>query len=159
MVVARIMSKTDLARRTRQVVDQARRGRAVIIESYGEEQVAVVDAGDYRCLQAMAAYYSLPQHPAPALDSALAPRGLEEEEVQGAVAAAGGDAQAAWDRVLTAYFDGDISLGRAAHLLRISRFDLQDRLNRLGLPLRLGPANGAEAQREVEVLRPTERRP
>ena len=40
MTVATIISKTDLARRTRQIVNQARRGGAVIVESYGEEQVA-----------------------------------------------------------------------------------------------------------------------
>ena len=49
-------SKTELARRTRQIVDRARRGEAVIVESYGEEQVAVIDAIDYRILSAVAAY-------------------------------------------------------------------------------------------------------
>jgi hypothetical protein len=38
MAVSTIISKTDLGRRTRRVVDQARRGRPVIIEGYGEEQ-------------------------------------------------------------------------------------------------------------------------
>ena len=52
MTVATIISKTDLARRTRQIVNQARRGGAVIVESYGEEQVAILDAADYRCLRA-----------------------------------------------------------------------------------------------------------
>jgi hypothetical protein len=153
MSVATIINKTDLARRTRQVVDQARRGRAVIVESYGEEQVAILDAADYRCLRAMAAYYALPAHPAPVLDASLAPRGLDAGEVQQAIAAEDGDAQAAWNRVITAYLDGDISLGRAAELLGMSRFDLQERFNRLGLPLRIGPANLDEARREVAALR------
>jgi len=153
MTVATIISKTDLARRTRQVVDQARRGRAVIVESYGEEQVAILDAADYRCLRAVAAYYALPPHPAPVLDGALAPRGLDEGDVQKAIAAEGGDAQAAWNRVIMTYLDGDISLGRAAELLGMSRFDLQERFNRLGLPLRVGPANLDEARREIAMLR------
>jgi prevent-host-death family protein len=139
MTVATIVSKTDLARRTRQIVNQARRGGAVIVESYGEEQVAILDAADYRCLRAMAAYY--------------APRGLDADEVQRAVAAAEGDAQTAWNRVLKAYLDGDISLGRAAELLELSRFDLLERMNRLGLPLHMGPSDLTDAQREVTALR------
>ena len=59
MTVATIISKTDLARRTRQIVNQARRGGAVIVESYGEEQVAILDAADYRCLRAVAALLCL----------------------------------------------------------------------------------------------------
>ena len=153
MTVATIISKTDLARRTRQVVNQARRGGAVIVESYGEEQVAILDAADYRCLRAVAAYYAWPQQPSSVTDSSFAPRGLDADEVKQAVVAAEGDAQAAWNRVLKAYLDGDISLGRAAELLELSRFDLLERMNRLGLPLHIGPAGLAEAQREIAVLR------
>jgi hypothetical protein len=153
MIAATIINKTDLARRTRQVVDQARRGRAVIVESYGEEQVAILDAADYRCLRAMAAYYSLPPHSAPVNDEAMAPRGVDEGEVQGPIASSGGDAQTGWDRVIAAYLDGDISLGRAAQLLDMSRFDLQERFNRLGLPLRVGPVDLSEARREAAALR------
>jgi prevent-host-death family protein len=154
MTVATIISKTDLARRTRQIVNQARRGGAVIVESYGEEQVAILDAADYRCLRAVAAYYAWPQQPSSSsvTDSSLAPRGLDADEVKQAVVAAEGDAQAAWNRVLKAYLDGDISLGRAAELLELSRFDLLERVNRLDLPLRVGPVGLAEVQREVAAL-------
>ncbi len=152
MTVSTTISKTDLARRSRQVVDQARRGRPVIIESYGEEQVAVLDAGDYRCLRAIAAYYVLPPHPAPVSDPTLAPRGLDQPEVQAAVAAAEGDIQAAWNRVIAAYLDGDISLGHAAQLLGVARFELTERFSRLGLPLRLGSATPAEARQELARL-------
>jgi len=151
MTISTVLSKTDLARRARQVVEQARRGRPVFIASYGEEQVVVLDAADYRCLRAVAAYYALPPHPAPVNDPTLAPRGLDQAEVQAGVAAAG-DLQAAWDRVIAAYLDGDISLGRAAQLLGVDRFDLQERLNRLGLPLRLGSATPAEARQELANL-------
>ena len=152
MTVSTIISKTDLARRTRQVVDQARRGRPVIIESYGEEQVAVLDAADYRCLRAIAAYYALPPHPRPVNDPALTPRGLDLPEVQAAVASAEGDIQAAWNRIIAAYLDGDISLGRAAQLLGVSRFELTERLARLGLPLHLGSATVMEARQELAGL-------
>ena len=152
MTVSTIISKTDLARRTRQVVDQARRGRPVIIESYGEEQVAVLDAADYRCLRAIAAYYALPPHPAPSSDPALPPRGLDQPEVLAAVATADGDIQAGWNRIIAAYLDGDISLGRAAQLLGVVRFELTERLGRLGLPLHLGSATVAEARQELAGL-------
>ena len=152
MTLGTTISKTDLARRTRQVVDQARRGRPVIIESYGEEQVAVLDAADYRCLRAIAAYYALPPHTAPISDPALAPRGLDQPEVLAAVVAAEGDIQAAWNRVIAAYLDGDVSLGRAAQLLGVARFELTERLGRLGLPLHMGSATVGEARQELASL-------
>lgn len=124
----------------------------MIIESYGEEQVAVLDAADYRCLRAIVAYYALPPHPAPVSDPSLAPRGLEQADVEAAIAAAEGDPQAAWNRILAAYLDGDISLGRAAQLLGVERFDLTARLGRLELPLRLGSATPAEARQELARL-------
>jgi hypothetical protein len=33
------ISRTHLARNTRQTIEQARRGQAILVESYGEEQV------------------------------------------------------------------------------------------------------------------------
>ena len=148
-----IISKTDLARRTRQVVDQARHGQPIIVESYGEEQVAILDATDYRCLRALAAYHAQPSHTGPAHDRSLVPAGLDAADVEKSVAQSSGDPQAAWNLVLAAYFDGQISLGRAAELLNGSRFDLQQRFNRLGLPLRTGPTDLDEARREVAALR------
>jgi len=64
-----------------------------------------------------------------------------------------GDIQATWNRVLSAYLDVNISLGRAAKLLNLNRFELQDRLNRLDLPLRLGPQSIEEALREIDAAR------
>ena len=78
MVHTSTISKTDLARRTRQVVDRARRGDTLIVESYGEEQVVVMDAADYRILRAVAAYQTLSPHPAPVNDPTLEPAGLSE---------------------------------------------------------------------------------
>ncbi len=153
MSIATIISKTDLARRTRQVVDQARRGCTLIVESYGEEQVAIMDAHDYRLLRAVAAYHTVSSHRAPIYDETLAARGLEEEVVEKAVADAGGDVQIFWNRVITAYLDGDVSLGRAAQLLGFSRFELTERFNRLDIPLQLGPASVDEAKGEFEALR------
>lgn len=149
---ATIISKTDLARRTRQVVDQARRGEAIIVESYGQEQVAILDAIDYRCLQALAVF----RLPSPQLerseDDEVVAAGLDASAVEDAQSLAGGDVQAAWNMVIAAYMDEAISLGRAAELLRLSRFELQYRLNRLGQPLRMGPVDVGDAQHEAAVL-------
>lgn len=151
--VAITISRTDLARRTRQVVNQAHRGQPVIVESYGEEQVAILDALDYRCLRALAAYHAQPPHAAPVNDPAMTPRGLDSEEIHRTLDQSSEDVQATWNRILAAYFDGDVTLGRAADLLGITRFVLQERFNRLGLPLHIGPADLAKAQQEVVALR------
>ena len=153
MVSARIISKTDLARRTRQVVDQVRRGQTVIVESYGREEAALIDILDYRLLKAVTAYQSLPPHPSPVQDGTLAPRGLTNTQVDSLRAEPGSDFQAVWNLVIAAYLDGDISLGRAAELLKLSSFELRERFNRLGIPLHLGPATIAEAQAEFETIR------
>jgi len=147
------ISKTDLARRTRQVVEQVRQGRTLIVKSYGEEQVVLMDILDYRLLRAVADYHAHPPRPAPIRDEALAPRGLQETTVAEAVTSQQGDSQAAWNRVIAAYLDGDISLGRAAELLNLSCFELAERFNRLGIPLHLGPMDAEEARAEFEALR------
>jgi hypothetical protein len=41
--------------------------------------------------------------------------------------------------VISAHLDAHISLGRAAELLHMNRFDFAFRFNWLGLPLRVGP--------------------
>ncbi len=152
MSVATVISKTDLARRTRYVLEQARRGRTMIVESYGEEQVAILDVLDYRILRAVAAYHAMQPHPAPIAEPTLAPRGLDLADVQEAIAAADGDPQAGWNRVVAAYLDTDISLGRAGELLGLSRFELADRFQRLGLPLQIGPATADEARGELAAF-------
>ena len=151
MVYTSTISKTDLARRTRQVVDRARRGDTIIVESYGEEQVVVIDAVDYRILRAVAAYQTLPPHPAPVNDPTLEPAGLSETEVEQACQEAGGSPQARWNKVMAAYLDGHISLGRAATLLAISSYELDERFRRLEVPRRIGPATKEEAQAEVDA--------
>jgi predicted HTH domain antitoxin len=144
------ISRTDLARHTRQALEKARRGQTVLVESYGEEQVAIVDALDYRLLRAAALYQA--RRDVPAHDAKAVPEGLSEEAVETAVAQAQGDTQVAWNLVVTTYLDGHISLGRAANLLNVSRFDLTARFNRLGLPLRIGPATVEEARAEMDAL-------
>jgi predicted HTH domain antitoxin len=144
------ISRTELARSTRQAIEQARRGQTILVESYGEEQVAIVDALDYRLLRAVAQYRVRPD--SPAQDAGAVPEGLTAAAVEAAQNEAVSDPQAIWEEVITAYLDGHISLGRAATLLKQSRFELAARFNRLGLPLRLGASSVAEGQAEYEAL-------
>ncbi|MCP4655050.1 MAG: UPF0175 family protein [bacterium] len=57
-----------------------------------------------------------------------------------------------WSVVVSAYLDGEINLGKAAELLGQHELELCDRFRELGLPLRRGPANLAEARAEAEAL-------
>jgi transcriptional regulator with GAF, ATPase, and Fis domain len=151
MVHTLTISKTELARRTRQIVDRARRGEAIIVESYGEEQVAVIDAIDYRILSAVAAYHARSPHPPPFSPPDTEPAGLSEAEVKQAVQKAGAMPQVRWDEVIAAYLDWQINQGRAATLLGLSTYELDERFRRLGIPRRIGPATEQEAQSEVDA--------
>ncbi|HEY0513654.1 MAG TPA: UPF0175 family protein [Thermoanaerobaculia bacterium] len=56
-------------------------------------------------------------------------------------------------RALRAYLADEISLGKAAELLNLSRFELQARFLRLGVPLRIGPGTLEEARAEIKAAR------
>lgn len=50
-----VVSKTELARRTREVIDRVRHGgRHVVVENYGSPEVAIIDIEEYRHLMALA---------------------------------------------------------------------------------------------------------
>ncbi len=57
-----------------------------------------------------------------------------------------------WSLVLSAYLDEEINLGKAAQLLGIHELELRERFIHLGVPLRIGAADLAEAQAEVDAL-------
>ena len=119
------ISKTDLARNTREVIEQVKRGQLITVQSYGEDQIVLLDALDYRILRALGHY-------------AVRANAPEDAEL---------------DRVITAYLDETINLGKAAEQLGLSRFELMDRFERLGVPLRIGPASVDEAREEVRAAR------
>lgn len=146
-----LISRTDLARNTRKVIEDARRTGPVVVGSYGEQQAALMDIVDFRLLKAVAAWQPDPE--APFSNPEAVPAGLTLEEVERESPAMGRDVQVMWNRIMGEYLDGNISLGRAAVLLSMSRFELQDRLNRLDLPIRLGPQTIEEARQEFEVLK------
>ena len=125
-----IISRTDLARRTREVVDRVQRGQMVVVKSYGEEQVVLLDVVDYRILKALAACAMETEN--------------EEEATQD---------DWGFNQAIRSYMNDEISLGRTATLLGMSRFELMERFERVGIPLRVGPATLEEAQEEIEVAR------
>ena len=117
------ISQTDLAEKTQEIVDRVQHGELAVVESSGHEQVVVLDPLDFRLLQALA--------------QCVIAEGERESDP---------DAEA-----LHAYLADEISLGKAADLLGLSRFELQERFLRLGVPLRLGPATLEEARAEASV--------
>lgn len=62
------------------------------------------------------------------------------------------DERLRWALVVSAYQDREINLGKAAELLGRSEIELRDRFCELGIPLRLGPADLAEARAEVDAF-------
>ena len=57
-----------------------------------------------------------------------------------------------WAVVVSAYLDGEISLAKAAELLGMHALELRERFTKLGIPLRLGPANIDEAKAEATAV-------
>jgi len=58
-----------------------------------------------------------------------------------------------WSLVIRSYQERRINLGKAAELLGLHELELRQRFLELGIPLRLGPADLAEAWAEVEAVR------
>ena len=63
------------------------------------------------------------------------------------------DADLRWAVVVSAYLDHEINLGKAAELLGMHELELRERFIKLGIPLRIGPADLAEAQAEADAIR------
>jgi len=58
----------------------------------------------------------------------------------------------AWSLVVSAYLDEEINLGKAAEMLDMHELELRDRFIKLGVPLRIGPADKAETLAEIQAL-------
>jgi len=146
----KIVTQTELARRTRAILQQTMEDHIILVHRFGEEQIALLDIHDYRLLRAVASYKARPQSPVDHQEEA--PAGLDDARMEEAWNQLGPLAE--WDLVILAYLDGDISLGRTAQLLGLNRFDLQARFHRLGLPLRIGPEDAAAGLAELQALEP-----
>ncbi len=132
--------KTDLARKTRQVIREVQRGYTVLVESHGQAEAAIMDIVDYRIVRAFLTYHAR----SPQVD----PKGIGAERL-----AEMNDPQQVYDLVLAHYLAGAISLGRAAEFLDLSVLDLQFRFQRLDVPLNLGVEDEQAALDEVEAAR------
>jgi predicted HTH domain antitoxin len=122
-----VISPTDLEGRAREIVERVRHGEMAVVETSGEEQIVLLDATDFRLLYALAACAT------------------EVSELEG---------ETPIDvRILRAYLNDEISLGKAAEELGLSRFDLADRFHRLGIPLPFGPTSLEDAQSEIDAMR------
>jgi predicted HTH domain antitoxin len=131
--------KTDLARNTRQVINNVLRGQTAVVESHGQPEVAIMDIVDYRITRAVMRYYS--QQPVIDVE-----QGLADQRV-----ALTSDAQDRYNLVLAHYLAGAISLGRAAELLDLPWLDLRGRFLRLDVPLRTVLTDLHEARLDFEV--------
>jgi predicted HTH domain antitoxin len=131
--------KTDLARNTRQVINDVLRGQTAVVESHGEPEVAIMDIIDYRITRAVMHYYG--RQPEINVQG-----GLSDQQ-----AAAVTEPQERFNLVLAHYLAGAISLGRAAELLELPWLDLRTRFSRLDVPVRTAPADLTEAKSDVEA--------
>ncbi|HEX7181587.1 MAG TPA: hypothetical protein VF756_07065 [Thermoanaerobaculia bacterium] len=122
-----IISPADLSQRTREILDRVQEGELTVVASGGEERIVLLDALDHRLLRALA------------------------------LCATGGGADDPGDlleaRVIRDYLDEKINLGKAAELLQLSRFELEESFRRLGIPLRRGARSIEDAQAEIAAAR------
>lgn len=137
MTTIQRVSRTELARNTRQVLNDVQRGRTALVESHGKPEAAILDIIDYRIVRGVMRYH--------AEDPEIDPEaGLSEGAVQ-----AREDAEARYALVLAHYLAGSISMSRAGELLGIPWLELRTRFMRLDVPVRTAPADADEAADDV----------
>jgi hypothetical protein len=134
------ISKTELARKIRQVFHTVQRGGAVIVESHGQPEAAILDIPDYYILRAVISYQAEGQGINPEA-------GLPDEFIVGL------SEQERYNHVIAHYLAGAINLGRAAELLELPWIDLRLRLYRLGVPIRGGMETVEEQRQEFEAVK------
>lgn len=133
--------KTDLARNTSQIIRNVLRGQTAVIESHGQPEVAMMDMMDFRLQRAAMEYFSNPQ-------KHEAEIGINESDLK----AASADVQAHYDLVLGQYLAVRLSLARAGEALGMNSHELRMRLERLGIPLRVGPESVEGIKEEIKVI-------
>jgi len=133
--------KTDLARKTRQVLKSVQRGQTAITESHRQPVAAILDIVDYRILRAVIRFHANKIEIGPET-------GLSNETL-----AAIKEPQEQYDQVIACYLGEGISLGRAAELLALPWLDLRTRFLRLDVPILAGPDQLAEVLEEVQAIK------
>lgn len=140
------ISKTDLARSTHQVIREAQRGYTVLVENHGQPEVAIVDIIDFQLQRAAIHYFSFLKE-------------YEKDiEINEATLATLPTDQDRFNLVIGLYLAVHISIGRSAELLGMSPPELQVRLGRSGIPLRMGPESQEELENEVKLIQRSVRR-
>ena len=122
-----VISPSDLGDKGREIVERVRHGEMTVVEMSGDEQIVLLDATDFRLLWALA---------------------LCATEASGSAEEVPPEA-----RILRDYLDDEISLGKAAEELGLSRFELAERFHRLGVPLPFGPESLEDARSEIAAMR------
>ena len=147
------ISKTELARQTREILHRVRKDSPLIVESYGQQEAALLDILDYRLLRAVASWSvclsSLQMEDTGKTNTLKEPN---EKRLAQLTEESCGDTQISWNMIIAAYLNEEISLGRAAQLLGLSRFELADRFQRLELPLVPAHRNKQEILDELEAF-------
>lgn len=133
------ISKTDLARKTREVFHTVQRGQTVIVEDHGQPEAAILDITDYYILLAAARFST--QSPEIDLEEGLTEEAVDQQPLQ-----------TRFDLVIAHYLAGSISLSRAAEILSLPWLDLRTRFYRAGLPVRIGPENLDDLRAELDTL-------
>ncbi len=140
MIFVQRITRTELARSTRVVLDNVQRGRAALIEKHGQPEAAILDILDYYILQGVTQYHAESMK----IDLQA---GLSAESV-----AACGEEDEVYTLVVGHYLAGAISLSRAAELLESPALEFRVRLQRLGVPIRTYPQDDEAILSDVEAL-------
>jgi len=140
------ISKTDLARSTHHVIREAQRGYTVLVENHGQPEVAIVDIVDFQLQRAAIHYFSSPKEYEK--DIEISESTLESLPTD----------QDRFNLVIGHYLAVHISIGRSAELLGMSPPELQVRIARSGIPLRMGPESQEELDNEVKIIQRSLRR-
>lgn len=140
------ISKTDLARSTHRVIQEAQRGYTVLVENHGQPEVAIVDVIDFQLQRAAIHYFSSPQM----YD--------EDLEITESLLKSLKTDQDRFNLVIGHYLAVHQSIGRSAELLGMSTPELMMRLGRSGIPLRVGPESAEELEEELKVIEASLRR-
>lgn len=140
------ISKTDLARSTHQVIREAQRGYTVLVENHGQPEVVIVDIIDFQLQRAAIHYFSFTKEYE------------QDAEISESMLKSLPSDQDRFNVVIGHYLAVHVSIGRSAELLGMSSPELQVRLMRSGIPLRMGLESREELNNEMKVIKRSLRR-
>jgi predicted HTH domain antitoxin len=110
------------------------------MENHGQPEVTIVDIVDFELQRAAIHCFSSPA------------AYQKEIEINEATLQALPTDQDRFNLVIGHYLAVPISIGRSAELLAMSSPELQVRLGRSGIPLRMGPESQEELDNEVKII-------